>query len=75
MIQRGCDIETLRDLLGHHSITVTQRYIHTNLDRKREAVEFLAAKKAEKAADLSHICHTGEDEKVERVSTSLFSMN
>ena len=75
MIQRGCDIETLRDLLGHHSITVTQRYIHTNLGRKREAVELLAAEKAEKAADLSHICHTGVEKQGERVINSLFSIN
>jgi len=75
MIQRGCDIETLRELLGHHSVTVTQRYIHTNLDRKRQAVELLTAKKAEKAVDLSHICHTDEEEQTERVVTSLFSIN
>lgn len=75
MIQKGCDIETLRDLLGHHSITVTQRYIHTNLDRKKLAVELLAAKKAEKEADLSHICHMDDGEKAGRAVTSLFSVN
>jgi len=75
MIQRGCDIETLRDLLGHHSVTVTQRYIHTNLDRKRQAVELLAAKKAEKAVDLSHICHTEEEEQTGIVVNPLFSVN
>ena len=72
MIQRGCDIETLRDLLGHHSVTVTQRYIHTNLEQKRQAVELLSAKKA---AGLSPICHADGEEKAESAVTPLFSVN
>ncbi|MFX1536935.1 MAG: tyrosine-type recombinase/integrase [Promethearchaeota archaeon] len=75
MIQKGCDIETLRDLLGHHSITVTQRYIHTNLDWKKQAVELLIAKKAEKEPVLSRICHADRDEKDGSAITSLFSVN
>lgn len=39
---KGIDIETIRDLLGHHSITVTQRYIHSNDERKRRAVDVLS---------------------------------
>ncbi|MCK4430918.1 MAG: tyrosine-type recombinase/integrase, partial [Candidatus Aminicenantes bacterium] len=29
LVAKGVDIETVRDLLGHHSITVTQRYTHS----------------------------------------------
>ena len=47
LIQRGCDIETLRMLLGHHSVTVTERYIHTNDEQKRKAVEFLSIEKSD----------------------------
>ncbi|MBD3203705.1 tyrosine-type recombinase/integrase [Candidatus Woesearchaeota archaeon] len=72
MIEKGCDIETLRDLLGHHSITVTQRYIHTTLDRKRQAVELLSA---QNGADLSHICHMDERETKDRSSIPLFTVN
>ncbi len=42
LVEKGADIETVRDLLGHHSITVTQRYTHSNDDRKRAAVELLS---------------------------------
>lgn len=41
LVQRGCDIETLRSLLGHHSISITERYVHTNEKQKREAVGLL----------------------------------
>ncbi len=37
----GTDLETLRDLLGRHSVTVTEIYLHTGMERKRAAVESL----------------------------------
>ena len=44
LVERGVDIETLKELLGHHSITITQRYIHSSDERKRAAVELLNSK-------------------------------
>lgn len=41
LVERGADIITVSQLLGHHSILVTQKYAHSNEDRKREAVELL----------------------------------
>ena len=35
------DIVTVKELLGHSSISVTMRYAHTNIDSKRAAVERL----------------------------------
>ncbi|MCJ7681865.1 MAG: site-specific integrase [Candidatus Aminicenantes bacterium] len=79
MIQRGCDIETLRALLGHHSVTITERYIHTNEAQKRNAVGLLSSGKppqmAEIKGNLSHICHTGEKEAQGENISCLFSMN
>jgi len=79
MIQRGCDIETLRTLLGHHSITVTERYIHTHEEQKRKAVELLSTKtplKTEKKrACLSHICHTDSEKASEKERSFLLSVN
>lgn len=79
LIRRGCDIETLRNLLGHHSVTVTERYIHTDDEQKRKAVGLLSSGKpqerAKKKAVLSHICHMGDEDKAERAVTSLFSEN
>ena len=53
LIERGADIETVRDLLGHHSIIITQRYIHSNNDRKKAAVELLNEKIDDKICDVS----------------------
>jgi len=72
MIQKGCDIETLRDLLGHHSISVTERYIHTNLDQKRSAVELLSE---QKEAYLLRICDMDKGKSNKASSSSLFSVN
>jgi integrase len=41
LVNRGVDIVTVKELLGHSSITVTMRYAHTNLAAKRAAVEAL----------------------------------
>ncbi len=53
LVEKGADIETVRDLLGHHSITITQRYIHSNNDRKKAAVELLNGKIEDKSCDVS----------------------
>ena len=38
LVNRGVDIVTVQQLLGHSTVTVTMRYTHTNLDSKRAAV-------------------------------------
>jgi integrase len=44
LVDRGVDIVTVKELLGHSSVTVTMRYTHTNLDSKRAAVEKLGSR-------------------------------
>jgi integrase len=44
LVEKGADIETVRSLLGHASIAVTQRYVHSTDERRRTAVEKLAEK-------------------------------
>jgi len=41
LVNRGADIVTVKELLGHSSLSVTMRYAHTNFDSKRAAVEKL----------------------------------
>lgn len=43
LLNRGADIVTVQQLLGHSTVTVTMRYTHTNLDSKRAAVAKLEA--------------------------------
>jgi integrase len=38
LLDRGVDIVTVQQLLGHSTVTVTMRYTHTNLESKRAAV-------------------------------------
>ena len=42
LVKGGVDIVTVKELLGHSTITVTMRYAHTNLQAKREAVHVLS---------------------------------
>lgn len=42
----GADAATLRDLLGHADVGVTNRYLHSDEERRRAAVERLHAEKA-----------------------------
>lgn len=78
LIESGADIITVRDLLGHFSVRVTQRYTHPGQDKKREAVELLLAREAkqpESPESLAHICHISETEKTSRPVIRLFSLN
>jgi excisionase family DNA binding protein len=41
LVEKGVDLITVKDLLGHYSVTVTQRYTHSNSEQKRRAVDSL----------------------------------
>jgi integrase len=42
LVEKGEDIETVREIAGHASLKTTQRYLHSNDRRKKQAVEKLA---------------------------------
>ena len=47
LLENGVDIKTISELLGHSSPTITlNRYVHTNLQNKRKAMEILTKKSA-----------------------------
>ena len=51
LLEKGVDIKTISELLGHSSPTITlNRYVHTNIQNKRKAMEILT-KKSAKTAD------------------------
>lgn len=41
MVRRGVDLYIVKEILGHSSITVTERYAHLNVDRLRKGIEAL----------------------------------
>jgi len=45
LVRNGADLNTVRELLGHSSITTTQRYLHSQAEQKRAAVNSLAGHK------------------------------
>jgi len=82
LVERGADIETVRSLLGHASIVVTQRYVHSTDERRRTAVEKLAEKPhlvVQNGANLLHGCDTaGKTSPAgnqEKLATSGLSVN
>lgn len=45
LLENGVDIKTISELMGHSSPTVTlNRYVHTNMDNKRIALQKLNKK-------------------------------
>jgi len=42
LVRNGVDLNTVKELMGHASITTTQRYLHSQAKEKRQAVETLA---------------------------------
>jgi integrase len=38
----NADIDTIKRILGHSSLNVTQKYVHSGIEQAREAVESLA---------------------------------
>jgi integrase len=63
LVQKGVDIETVRSLLGHSSIAITQRYINSTDKRRKSAVDRLAETdpiRPQKGPNLLHGCDTAE---------------
>jgi integrase len=70
LVRNGVDIITVRDLLGHYSVEVTQRYTHSNASQKRQAVETLEAADSEEK-DSVHTVSTQKGPDPEAHSSSM----
>ncbi|MGB6865484.1 MAG: tyrosine-type recombinase/integrase, partial [Candidatus Aminicenantaceae bacterium] len=60
LVENGVDLITVKDLLGHSTVKVTERYTHPNKSLKRKAVESLVQdpEKARKTVEfLAHEWH------------------
>ena len=78
LVERGVDIVRVKELLGHSSVKITERYTHSNQEERRKAVELLCEKsyrKAEKVENLLHRCYTKKGENESVFKSSLFSVN
>jgi hypothetical protein len=74
-VERGVDIVRVKELLGHSTIRITERYIRANREERKKAVKLLCEKRpkeAEMPANLLYNCDTeGKTEDSGRV-ISLF---
>ncbi|MBQ8636298.1 site-specific integrase [bacterium] len=43
MLEKGADIRTVQEILGHSSVVITQRYTHSTPQYKKKAIELLCA--------------------------------
>ncbi len=44
LVRNGVDLNTVKELLGHSSITTTQRYLHSQAEQKKRAVNSLVGR-------------------------------
>jgi len=59
LVRAGVDLITVKELLGHSSVTITERYTHTLQEQKQRAVDLLAGQDSgENGASLLRICDT-----------------
>ncbi len=72
LLESGVDIISVRQLLGHTSVTTTQRNTMTNKNEKRRAVSLLDTKEA---TNLLHIRYTEKKEAKNILSIDSLSMN
>lgn len=47
LVRMGTDLITVKELLGHSSVTITERYTHTLQEQKQRAVELLVGSKGD----------------------------
>ena len=78
LVQRGIDLITIKDLLGHSSVRVTERYTHSNKTLKKAAVETLgrnSEKNDIKSGNLLPMCDMKKRTREDVSATSLYSIN
>jgi hypothetical protein len=68
----GVDLITVKEILGHSSVTITKRYTHTLQEQKQRAVDLLAgAEPIKNEFSLLRICDTaGRTKKADSLSHS-----
>jgi len=59
LVKAGVDLITVRDLLGHFSVQLTQRYTHSSRDQKQQAVDILAQRTVKAHKNREDLLHNG----------------
>jgi len=78
LIERGADIIRVKELLGHSTVRITERYLHSSREERKRAVELLCQKPEDRAKTPSgplHICDTEKGKTKTLPVFPLFSVN
>lgn len=78
MVKRGIDLITVKELLGHSSVTITERYTHSFKEQKWRAVSALSdgvRVDSEILPRMLNICEMKKEGKVKDPVIPLFSVN
>jgi len=80
LVEEKNDLVTVKELMRHSSVKMTERYLHSNRERKRKAIESLGnnglekeLKKTENREDLLLNCNLGKSQMEEKALSYLFS--
>jgi len=60
LVAKGADIITIKALLGHSSVRITERYTHSGRDQKQKAVDLLVEKGREKPENSPNPLRAGD---------------
>ncbi|MDD5679745.1 MAG: site-specific integrase [Candidatus Omnitrophica bacterium] len=64
LVMAGVDLMTIKELMGHKSLRMTERYSHLSVNHKRRAIEILSKKLEGNSTNIA------QDEKIEKVHNS-----
>lgn len=63
MVARGVDLIRVKEILGHSTVKITERYTHSNREERKKAVEMLCQKPSERYQKRNNLLHHGDMEK------------
>ncbi len=78
LVERGVDLITVKELLGHSTVKMTERYTHPYKEHKQMAVELLMQPKAKGPGSPSNVaqgCHTDGEKASGQVVKPPLSIN
>jgi integrase len=74
LVERGVDLITVKELLGHSSVRTTERYTHTHKEEKKRAVDVLV-KEVVQAENLLTICESAKNTEIGKSFNLLITNN
>lgn len=78
LVARGADLIRVKEILGHSTVKITERYTHSSREERKKAVELLCKEPSETAKKRENLLHIRDRERGEEKSEPvfpLFSMN